>query len=170
MIDRDSQTEGFAVSVNYDDPRWSEIKPNLYRYASSDLQICHFPIGGHGISASAVSSAETEVVMEYVAFDRAPTTREVLDEINRLGLRVPDRAEAESFMDKYPEEQMKFPIIGLCGSVMGRDDDRRVADVSASSGGRSLGFYWLGRRWGQGYRFLAVRLTFSSELGPRSSP
>ncbi len=139
----------FRVSVNYADARWSTLE-GPYTYVNSDLEPKHFPINGKG---------ESEVTMEYVTFDHEPTTtQEVLDEIERRGnLRRPDRAEAESFIDAYPEEKDKYPIIGLCGALVGRDGRRDVACVRAHESRRRLAFGWLAYRWAQSCRFLAVR-------------
>lgn len=144
----DPASAAFTVSVNYEDPRWAEIQRDSYTYVNPDLKYSHFPIGGHGAM---------EVAMEYVTFDHEPTTQEALDEIKRRGLRRPDRAEAESFLDQHPEEQKKFPVIGLCGSVVDRRGRRNVACVNACEGERNLYFYWLLNRWYQFCRFLAVR-------------
>ena len=138
----------FTVSVNYDDQRWSAIQRQAYAYANPDLKPKHFPVGGRGVS---------EVVVEYVTFDHEPTTQEVMDKIQRRGLRVPDRAETESFLDTHPEEQKKSPVIGLCASVVARHGFRSVPDVYASAGERHLHFSWLSRHWSQYCRFFAVR-------------
>ncbi len=73
MTDTDSKV--FTVSVNYDDPRWRELKSDTYEYVNKDLKLEHFPVGGHGVS---------KVVMEYIIFNYEPTTREILDEINSI--------------------------------------------------------------------------------------
>lgn len=144
----DPASAGFTISVNYDAPCWAEIRRDSYTYVNPDLKHSHFPIGGHGAM---------EVVMEYVAFDHEPTTKEILDEIKRRGLRRPDRAEAESFLNQQPEEQKKFPVIGLVGSVVERIGEQNVAYVDANVGERAPDFYWLDSRWYQYCRFLAVR-------------
>lgn len=144
----DTNSSGFTVLVIYDDPRWREIRRDSYAYVNSDLKPEHFPISGRGTS---------EVMMEYVTFDHEPATYEVLDEIKRCGLRCPDRAEAESFLDTHPEEQKKFPVIGLDGFDLARDSCRSVAYVNARGGERYLHFAWLNYRWFQDCRFLAVR-------------
>ncbi len=140
---------GFAVPVNYDDPRWSVIQRDSYAYVDPDLKAKHFPIGRHGTSG---------VVVEYVTLDHDSTFREALAEITRRRLRVPDRAEAESFLDEHPEEQKKLPIVGLCGAVKGWRGSRHMRYVVADVGGRrSLGCERFVGRWVQYVRFLAVR-------------
>ena len=145
---RELASAAFTVPVNYDDPRWNGIQHASYAYVNPDLRLKHFPIGSRGVS---------EVVMEYVTFDHGPTTQEVLDKIERLGLRRPDRAEAESFLDTHPEEQKMSSFIGLGVSVVGRPRGRDVACVFADGGRRCLGFDWLGNHWSQYDLFLAVR-------------
>lgn len=135
-------------NINYDDPRWRSLKGDYY-FSNTDLRPEHFPISRKGVG---------EVVMEYVVFDHEPTTQEALDCINgRSDLRLPDRAETEKFLDQNDQERKKFPIIGLCGSVVERSGDRSVACVFAGGDGRYLVFDWLGGHWDQHCRFLAVR-------------
>ena len=138
--------EMFTVVVNPSDQRWREIDRSHYVYVDSDLTVDHFPVSG----------SAGEVTMTYVTFDHEPTTQEVLDEFQRRGLKRPDRAQTETFLDKHPEERQKYPVIGLCGSVAGRDGNRGVAFVRAYSNGVSLDWDGLGSGWGQDCRFLAV--------------
>ncbi len=140
--------QSFTVMVNYDDPRWQGIDRPAYYYINDSLTVADFPV---------YKTGSEEVDYEYVEFDHDPTTQEVLDEIDRRGLRVPDRAEAEVFLDKNPDEPKKRWIAALCGTVSIRYGYRGVADVDANGRCRGLDWDRLGNRWGRRGRFLAVR-------------
>lgn len=142
----------FTVSVNYDDPRWSEVKGEDFVSVEPPITDYVFWPAYHGQAC---------VVMEYIVFVIEPTGREVLDEMKRRGLRAPDRAETETFLDKFPDEQKKFPIVSLCGTKVGGPEPDRTYDITcicAREGGRYLDFYWRDHCRGSDYRhFLAVR-------------
>lgn len=146
-----NDAEKFIVFVNYDDPRWRTIQHGSYARVNVDLGPEHFLIGGHGTR---------EVVMEYVIFDDnyEPTAREVIAEISRRGLRLPDRAETESFLDQHPEAGQLGPTIGLCGSITARGEESDIAFIDVFGGGwRTMEFVWLDDCWDVGCCFLAVR-------------
>ena len=140
----------FTMVVDYASARWQSINKTLYAYVDNSLTVEDFPTSGTGAA---------EVTYEYVEFDHEPTTQEALDEIERdpRGLRRPDRAEAETFIERNPGEYKERPLIALCGSVADRDGGRDVASVYAGAGGVDLYWPWIDDRWGRPCRFLAVR-------------
>lgn len=151
MANTDTDSERFTVFVNYDDPRWRTIQRDDYARVNRHLYPCHFPINGRGTS---------EVIMECIAFDDyEPRAQDVMIEISKRGLRLPDRAETESFLDQYPEAQRMVPVIGLCGSVWARDIFLNIGfiDESYVGGGRTMNFTLLTEYWDIGCCFLAVR-------------
>ena len=139
----------FTMVVDYASDRWKSINKALYAYINDSLTVADFPIAGTGTG---------EVTYDYVTFDHEPTTQEVFDEIERRGnVRRPDRAEAETFLEKNPEERKQAPVIALCGSIVDRSGDRSVACVDANGNGLCLRWGWLDDRWNQSCRFLVVR-------------
>jgi hypothetical protein len=62
---------------------------------------------------------------------------------------------------RNPEEQRKFPIIGL-GSVAKVFGNRRVACLGRCDAERNLGLYWFDDDWDAYVRFLAVRKRLSA--------
>lgn len=144
-----NDAEKFTVSVNYDDPRWRAIKNDDYARVSGQLRPYQFPIIGHGTA---------EVIMQCIAFDDyEPTAQDVMIEIYKRGLRLPDRAETESFFDQYHQGQRKH-VIGLCGSVWAWDDFLNISfiDESYVGGGRTMNFVLLDEIWDICCYFLAV--------------
>lgn len=138
-------TETFLVSVN-PDSRWRSIDRANYYYVDGALTVDDFPISG----------SAGEVTMTYVTLDHEPSTQEVLDEFKRRGLKRPDRAQVESFLEQNPGERQKYPVIGLCGSRGERRGVGSVAYVYADSRDIGLGWDGIDNRWGQVCRFLAV--------------
>ena len=62
-----------------------------------------------------------------------------------------------SFGEKFPEEQRKYPIVGL-GSVAEVSGDHRVPCLVGSDSERGINLRWRVGDWGARCRFLAVRL------------
>jgi hypothetical protein len=61
-----------------------------------------------------------------------------------------------TFGEKYPQEQRKYPIIGL-GSEATVSGDRRVPGLWGDGGRRKLGLGWFDDGWFDRCRFLGVR-------------
>lgn len=140
----------FTMVVDYASDRWKSINKALYAFVNDSLTAADFLIRGTGTG---------EVTYDYVTFDHEPTTQEVFDEVERCGdLRMPDRAEAETFLEKNPEERKQAPVVALCGSVAERESRRFVAYVRAHTGGVDLGWRWIGDCWFRHSRFLVVRM------------
>lgn len=138
----------FRNPVNYDNPRRHEIRTADYTYIDPDLTPEDFPISGKG---------KAEVTYGYLKYDHEPETQEVLDDVEADStIRHPDRAETEDFLDAHPEEKDKYPVIGLCGSVVLLHGYRGVACVSADESVRDLLFDGLHSQWIRGCRFLVV--------------
>lgn len=139
----------FTMVVDYVSDRWKSINKALYAYVNPELTVEDFPIRGTGTA---------EVTYDYVTFDHEPSTQEVFDEVERRGdVRMPDRAEAETFLEKNPEERKQAPVIALCGLVAERCGDRIVACVYASVVVVCLHWGWVDYRWDRICRFLVVR-------------
>lgn len=139
------------IPVNHNDPRWRTLT-GPYTYINSDLKLEHFPINGKG---------KAEVTFGYLEHDHEPITQEVLDDIERdSSIRRPDRAETESFLGAHPEEKDKYPIIGLCGSLVSLRGYRLVAYVRADESYRGLDFSGLDDRWSRRCRFLVVCMPY----------
>ena len=92
-------TQTFMVSVNYEDSRYRVPLPKSQKGL-------YFPIRGKG---------RATVIMAYLVLNQRSTKSLIMNGLAAKGWRLPDRAEAESFLDQYPDEPLKHDICGVCG-------------------------------------------------------
>ena len=138
----------FPVTVNYDLSLVEMIAVGGYDWRNDDVTANHFPISGNG---------QVEVNVELVHFNRIMESDDVLEELDKAGLRPGELAELASFGARYPDKQREFPIISLGSVWRDRNGHRRVPGLWGNSGGRDLDLDWFERRWDDRYRFAAVR-------------
>ena len=119
-------------------------------YVNPEIKTANF---GEEIKAKKSAKEDLEVVL--LPFNREVTSQEVLDEMEKKGLRPATLAEPLAFGAKHPDFQREFPIVAL-GSSCVLHGDRRVACLWGSASGRSLSLSYFGHRWSARYRFLAV--------------
>lgn len=96
-----------ALEVHYDDTRWKSIDYSAYWFCSREVTCEHFPIGGTGTRS---------VQFVHLHFGQEVTLSLAHRVIINRGLRAPDRAEAETYFDKHPEERNQFPTVAICGN------------------------------------------------------
>lgn len=144
----------FTLTVNYDDPRWHEIRSADYSLVEGSLTVDRFPLQGKG---------QQQVTMELVCNKEVATTQEIIDEIKRRGYRLPDRAETEAFLEANPEES-KTPIFSLCGSILRKGRRSTIPCLFHWRKRRMLNLMPLTSLWGQGNCFPAVRLPKKSKM------
>jgi hypothetical protein len=122
-----------------------------YDWKNDDLTAKRFPIVGKG---------KVEFEDTIFHFDRDISSEDAVKEILAADPKNPwEPAKIENILAygaKNPEEQRKFPIIGL-GSVGGVRGDRRVPYLHGNASKRSLYLLWWVDDWGAFYRFLGVR-------------
>ena len=94
----------YPVTVNYDLSLAGMIKAGRYDWVNSDITEKHFPVKGEGIK---------EVTAELVCFNKYMSSKDVLRELDRCGLRPATIEEILAFGAKYPELQRQFPIVAL---------------------------------------------------------
>lgn len=127
------------------------VNAGNYDFKHDGITSERFPIIGEG-------QAEFEDTLLH--FDKDISSEDALAEIAKVDLEnpwLPAKAENTlAYGAKNPEEQRKYPIIGL-GSVAEVDGDRRVLGLDAGGSKRSLYLYWFGSVWDAYCRFLAVR-------------
>ncbi len=103
-----------------------------------------------------VSKESRKVAFKYISMDCIALTDEVLDEMERKGLRPALYEELLGFALKYPDEQKKHPIAAL-GSEREVDGRRYVAFLYNDRDGEALGLGLIIDGWQDSFRFLAVR-------------
>ena len=138
----------YPVTIDYGMSLADMIEAGHYDWTNSDITAEHFPIKGRG---------KAEVKLELVHFDRAVSTDEALEELDKQGLRPAKIEELLAFGAAYPEIQHEFPVICLGSVWSDRDDGRSVPDLGRRGSRRRLYLDWVALDWPDYCRFLAVR-------------
>lgn len=140
--------EVFTVVVDYSMSLADMIAVGRYDWTNSDITAENFPVSGEG---------QKEVEVELVHLNRDASTEEVLEELERRGLRPAKIEELLALGAKYPELQKEFPIIAF-GSVW-RDPDggRYVPFLHWGDDERDLHLDCFDNHWLDVCRYPAVR-------------
>ncbi|MCC6448308.1 MAG: hypothetical protein IT215_06450 [Chitinophagaceae bacterium] len=137
-----------TVTVDYGMTLDEMIRAGKYAYANDNIDDRRFPVKGKG---------KVEVECKLFQFtNRNVSSEEAMRVIKEAGWEVAKAEHLLAFGVKYPEEQLKYPIIAL-GSVGKVDGDRDVASLCKDGSKRRLDLYWFDNDWHSYYRFLAVR-------------
>ncbi len=146
----------FRLTVDYGQSLEEMIAAGSYDWWNDDITAKRFPIKGNGV---------VEFEGRYFYFNRDISSENATKEIEAADPKNPwSAAKIEHVLSHgktFPEEQRKFPIIGL-GSVAGVHGRRYVPVLFEDDSKRGLHLIWFGRGWGPVYRFLAVRKVSAS--------
>ena len=138
----------FRIQVNYDLSIKKAIKGGKYGQKDYDINDEHFPSKRSG-------SAKVDIYL--VHFNKDMSSVDVLEELDKMGLRSAELPELLALGAQYPDEQKKNPIVALDFVArgwlnrhvpylwFGFDDDERNVSLDDS-----------GRGWLMDYRFAAV--------------
>jgi hypothetical protein len=139
----------FSVTVDYGMSLPKMIEAGGYDWTDNDITAERFPVKGEG-------TAERKLVLVHLG--REATTDEILAEMKRRGLKPAAIEDFLAFGAKYPDEQRKFPIVGLDFSWVDADGSRNFPYLDGSGGKRGFGlhWYWHDGRWNESCRFLAL--------------
>lgn len=139
--------EPMVIIVDYGQTLETMIAAGRYDWKNDNITVERFPIEGKG-------TVEFEAVLFH--FDKDISSEDAKKQIEEAGYEVGKIEHVLSFGANYPEEQRKFPIVGL-GSVGEVAGNRDVACLDRSDFGRDLDLRWLDGVWDADYRFLGVR-------------
>jgi hypothetical protein len=143
--------ETFRLTTDYSQPLEAMIACGHYDWKNDDITPKRFPLKGEGI-------VEVEACLFH--FNREIESKDAIKAIESADKDNPwSASQIEhilAFGAFFPEEQRKFPIIGL-GSVAEIRGDRYVPALWKLGSKRSLDLSWFGSRWFGHCRFLAVR-------------
>jgi hypothetical protein len=135
--------------VNYGMDLEKMILAGNYDWRNDDITAKRFPIVGKG---------EVEFEDTIFHFDRSISSENAVKEILAADPTNPwEPAKIENLLAygaKNPEEQRKFPIIGL-GSVAKVNGNRNVPNLNKDGSKRNLNLNWWDNDWNGNYRFLA---------------
>lgn len=123
------------------------IKLGNYSWHNSDLTEQKFPV-----TADQVGEWEWKLFH----FNRSISSEEAIRLMKEDGYEAGQIGHILTFGEINPEEQRKYPIIGL-GSVAKVSLNRSVPGLWDDDDGRELDLGWFDRDWGVGCRFLGVR-------------
>ena len=142
------QASDLPVKVDYSRTVEQMVADGKYDWSHPDIAAKNFRIH---------SQRKVELTIKLINFNRNMTSKEVLRELDKQGLRPATLPELLAFAARYPDKQREFPIVAL-GSVWRSFGGRRdVPYLWSRSSGRGLGLSWLDRRWSILCHFAAVR-------------
>lgn len=136
----------FTFEVDFDDPEWDTIGRD--KYASvGDIKASDYPRKYRG---------KKRVTVRLHEFDHAAYDRELIDLTKRQKEELPDRAISETFGRKFPGEQQKSPVIGVCGDPVRRHG--RLDSPYVHLGSNGVHLYWrrTESQWDRHCRFVVV--------------
>lgn len=123
------------------------IKRGKYGWCNSGLIEKHF-------------SVTTEQIGDWewklFCFDQSISSENAIRLIKEDGFALGQIGHILAFGEKYPEEQCKYPIVGLGSDAYVRLY-RSVPELRSVDGKRRLDLGWFAYGWGRHYRFLGVR-------------
>jgi hypothetical protein len=135
------------MTVNPDLAFEDRITRGNYGWTNSDLTEKKFPV---------TEDQHGEWEWKLFHFNRSISSEDAIRLMKEDGFEPAQTGHILTFGEINPEEQRKYPIIGL-GSVAEVDLDRRVPGLWSDDDGRELGLYWFDGGWDGLYRFLGVR-------------
>ncbi len=140
-------SEPIVLIVDYGQTLEDMIVAGRYDWKDDNIIVKRFPIEGKG-------TVEFEATLFH--FNENISSENAKKQIEEAGYEAGKIEHVLSFGANYPEEQRKFPIVGL-GSVSEVSGARRVPCLFRGDSRRYLGLSWWGNDWSAHCRFLAVR-------------
>lgn len=140
----------YMVTVDYKSSLADMIRAGKYDWAHKDITQEHFPFE--------TRDAE-EVELQLVHFGRTMTTRQVLDELNKQGLRPATLPELCAFGASQPKLQWQYPIVAFGSEWREQDGTPLVTYLCANDDKRELNLHTVACRWSRvrSHRFLVSR-------------
>jgi hypothetical protein len=137
----------FPVTVNYDLSVEEAIAAGDYQAVNADITSKNFLSERKG-------QAEVNVVL--VRFEHRMKSEDVVQELEKEGLRPAELPEFLAFGARYPDVQRKFSVAGLGSVWQDRKGYRNVPCLYEASEGRYLDLHWWDDGWYSYTRFAAT--------------
>lgn len=138
-----------VLSVDYALKLIDAITAATFDWKNDDIVEKNFPNQAH-------ETGEQNLQVKLYHFGKDMSSEDVVSAMDKDGFRPATLRELLAYAVKNPDEQRKYPIVGL-GSIWSRGDDRLVPCLRLHGSGRELSLGWWSDGWGGRYRFLAVR-------------
>jgi len=137
----------YPVTVNYDLSVEEAIDAGKY-------QAVHGEITGKNFPSKRTGQAKLEIVL--VRFEDRRKSEDVLQELEKEGLRAVELPEFLAFGATYPDVQRRFCVAGLGSVWQDRKGYRNVPCLYEASEGRYLDLHWWDDGWYSYTRFAAT--------------
>jgi hypothetical protein len=137
------------ISVDYALKLIDAITAAAFDWKNDDIVEKNFPNQAH-------ETGEQNLTVKLYHFGKDMSSEDVVSAMDKDGFRPATLRELLAYAVKNPDEQRKYPIVGL-GSVWGHGGHRSVPYLDLGGGGRELGLGWWSDGWYGRCRFLAVR-------------
>ena len=137
----------FPVAVNYDLTVEQAIDAGSYQAVHAEITSKNFPSARSG-------QAQLDIVL--VRFEHRMRSEDVVQELEKEGLRPAELPEFLAFGAKYPDVQRKFSVAGLGSVWQDRKGYRNVPCLYEASEGRYLDLHWWEDGWYSYTRFAAI--------------
>jgi len=137
----------FPVTVNYDLSVAEAIGAGNYQAVHQDINARNFP---------STRSGQVALDIVLVRFEHRMKSEDVLQELDKEGLRPAELPELLAFGAKYPDVQRKFSVAGLGSVWQDRKGYRSVPCLYEASEGRYLDLHWWDDGWYSYTRFVAT--------------
>lgn len=135
-----------TLQVNYDLRLEAAVKAGKYDWVDGYISDKHFPSKRSGLA---------EIGIQLVHFNKVMSSKDILKELDEMGLRPAELSELLAFGAKYPDEQRKYPIVALGSVWHGWYDCQYVPCLERCGGKRGLDSRFA-YGWNECNRFLAV--------------
>ena len=137
------------LTVNYAQVLAEAIKDGTFDWKNGDIVEKNFPNIDH-------ESGEQNLMVKLFHFGRDMSSEDAVKAMDKDGFRPATLRELLAYAVKNPDEQRKYPIVGL-GSFWQHLLVRNVPCLDIDGGERLLYLLWWSYVWVGHYRFLAVR-------------
>jgi len=134
--------------VDYDRSINDSVKAGKYDWTNDNITDANFPSKEKG---------KRKVEFGVFHFNKNIESDANITQMKAEGFRPATMKETLAYGEKNPEEQRKYPIIGL-GSVARLDGCRQVAYLYSDGSGRNANLNYYDSEWYGNCRFLGVRI------------
>lgn len=142
--------DNYQVTVDYAQTIEEMLKAGRYNHANADINSQNFLI------AAEKKGKKEKLKIHLIQFTDRLYSENVLEQLNKMGLRAAELPELLALAAEYPELQREFPIIAL-GSVWQEPDRYRwVAYLWGKADQRGINLTRFMNQWPPFFRFAAV--------------
>lgn len=142
----------YMVTVDYTKSLADMIDAGNYDGINSQILEQDFPI-----QQTDIENSNTKLFLVHL--NRVVTEKDVLDHMDKMGLRPARIEELLALGQKYPDLQRQFPIAAFGSIHVGPDGHHGVPCLYKGGSTRNLDLWWIippDDRWHETFRFVAV--------------